>query len=161
MPLNSTASNVVSVDSNVQLLIQLLKLASLISRPMQDGVAGPNDIGLNELKIVMCLGGEGAMAGHDITELVAMPPMNVSRALAVLLARGWIEPAVDPANRRRKPVCLSAEGWAAYRAMTPDVGTVADYLLGALSAAERKGLARTTDKITARMESWAGDHPVA
>jgi DNA-binding MarR family transcriptional regulator len=161
MSRTATVSNVISVDSNVQLLIQLLKLASLISRPMEDGVASPNDIGLNELKIVMCLGGEGAMAGHDITELVAMPPMNVSRALAALMARGWIEPVIDPANRRRKPVCLNTQGWSAYRAMTPDVGTVADYLLGELTAAERKGLARTAQKVIARMESWAGDHPVA
>jgi DNA-binding MarR family transcriptional regulator len=122
MPQTSNALSVTSVDPNVDLLIQLLKLASLINRPMQEGVAGPNEIGLNELKIVICLGGEGAMAGHDITELVAMPPMNVSRALAALVSRGWIEPAIDRANLRRKPFRLSAAGWAAYRAMTPDVG---------------------------------------
>jgi DNA-binding MarR family transcriptional regulator len=159
MPLTADAPNVISADPKVQLLIQLLKVASLIGRPMQDGAASPNNIGLNELKIVLCLGGNGALSARDIIEMVAMPQMNVSRAFAGLVARGWIEPASDYVSRRRRVFCLSAEGWTAYRAMTPAVGTVADYLLGKLSETERKSLSRTTAKVVARMESWAGDHP--
>jgi DNA-binding MarR family transcriptional regulator len=68
--------------ANVELLVQLLKLSSLINRPMEDGVAEVKGIALNELKIMMCLGGEGALAGHDITEIMAISPMNVSRALS-------------------------------------------------------------------------------
>jgi DNA-binding MarR family transcriptional regulator len=159
MPLTVNVPNVISVNPTVSLLLQLLKLASLISRPMQDGVAGPNNIGLNELKIVMCFGGKGALAAQDIIELAAMQQMSVSRAFATLVARGWIEPAVDFANHRRKHFCLSDDGSAAYRAITRDVGTVADDLLGGLSDIERKSLSRTTAKVVARMESWAGDYP--
>jgi DNA-binding MarR family transcriptional regulator len=152
-----------AADAKVQLFVQLLKLSSLINGPMQDGVSAPQDVALNEIKIMMCLGGEGALAGHDITEIMAIPPMNVSRALAGLSARGWIEPAVDPANRRRKPVQLSASGWQAHSAMTPNIGGVADYLLGTLSPAERKALSKTTHKIIDRMADWfdqyhAGTH---
>jgi DNA-binding MarR family transcriptional regulator len=150
-------------DTNVQLLVQLLKLSSLVSGPMQDGVADPNGIAANEIKIMMCLGGEGALAGHDITEIMAIPPMNVSRALANLLERGWIEPVLDRQNRRRKPVQLSPTGWAAHRAMTPDVGAVADYLLGTLNDTERATMARASEKVIGRMADWfeqyhAGTH---
>jgi DNA-binding MarR family transcriptional regulator len=149
--------------THVDLFIQLLKLSSLINGPMQDGVANANDIALNELKIMMCLGGEGALAGHDITDIMAIPPMNVSRALSALLDRGWIEPVVDPANRRRKPVQLSSAGWKAHQAMTPDVGAVSDYLLGTLTAAERTVMSRATAKVISRMADWfeqyhAGTH---
>jgi DNA-binding MarR family transcriptional regulator len=149
--------------SHVELLVQLLKLSSLINGPMQDGVADPNDITPNELKIMMCLGGEGALAGHDITDLMAIPPMNVSRALAALLDRGWIEPVVDPTNRRRKPVQLSAMGLKAHGAMTPDFGGVADYLLGTLTETERKAMTRASAKVISRMADWfeqyhAGTH---
>jgi DNA-binding MarR family transcriptional regulator len=146
------------IGTNVQLLVLLLKQASLITRPMVEGVADPNGISPNELRIVMCLGGEGALAGHDITEIMGIPPMNVSRALASLLGRGWIEKVRDVNNRRRKPVQLSARGWEAYRALTPDVRTVADYLLGALTANERALLVRISSKIVARMEDWAVKH---
>jgi DNA-binding MarR family transcriptional regulator len=139
---------------NVDLLVQLLKLSSLINRPMEDGVAEARGIALNELKIMMCLGGEGALAGHDITEIMAISPMNVSRALATLLERGWIESAVDPANRRRKPFQLSAAGWKAHHAMLPNVGGVADYLLGKLTAQERATMARVTNKVIGRMADW-------
>jgi DNA-binding MarR family transcriptional regulator len=149
--------------ANVELLVQLLKLSSLINRPMEDGVAEAKGIGLNELKIMMCLGGEGALAGHDITEIMAISPMNVSRALASLLERGWIEPASDPANRRRKPVQLSEAGWHAHRAMMPNVAGVADYLIGKLTIKEREMMTRVSDKVVGRMADWfeeyhAGTH---
>jgi DNA-binding MarR family transcriptional regulator len=150
-------------NGNLQLLVQSLKLSSLINRPMEDGVAEAAGISLNELKIMMCLGGEGALAGHDITDIMAISPMNVSRALAALLERGWIEPAVDPVNRRRKPVQLSKSGWKAHHAMKPNVAAVADYLLGTLTANERAVMARASGKIIARMADWfeqyhAGTH---
>jgi DNA-binding MarR family transcriptional regulator len=139
-------------------LVRLLRMASLINGPMQDGVAIPNGVALNELKIIMCMGSEGAIAGHDITEIMAIPPMNVSRALASLHARGWIEPVVEPENRRRKPFQLSQHGWTAYRQMTPDVSLVAETLLGALSANERDVLARVVEKIGTNMADWIIEH---
>jgi DNA-binding MarR family transcriptional regulator len=142
----------------VDLLVKLLKLSSMITTPMQDGVAEPRGVGVNELKIIMCLGGEGALAGHDITEIMAMPPMNVSRALATLRERGWIEDVVDLENRRRKPVQLSKAGAAASRTMMPDVGVVAEYLLGKLGRNERTMLAKVSDKIAARMADWIVEH---
>jgi DNA-binding MarR family transcriptional regulator len=144
--------------ANVELLVQLLKLSSLINRPMEDGVAEVKGIALNELKIMMCLGGEGALAGHDITEIMAISPMNVSRALSSLVERGWVELAVDPANRRRKPFQLSQTGWRAQRGMMPNVGGVADYLLGKLTANERATMMRVSDKIIGRMADWFEEH---
>jgi DNA-binding MarR family transcriptional regulator len=141
-----------AVNGQVQLLTQLLKLASLISGPMQDGVAVPSAIGLNEVKIIVCLGGEGALAGHDLSEKLAMTTMNVSRALNALLERGWIEPVIDPANRRRKPYKLSDAGWGGYRAMTPDVGRVAAQVFATLSKSETTAFARIMNKIIERIE---------
>jgi DNA-binding MarR family transcriptional regulator len=141
------------------LLVRLLKLAAMINRPMEDGVAAPNGLSLNELRIMMCLHGEGPCAGHDITELMAIPPMNVSRAFATLTQRGWIEPAIDPANRRRRPVRLSAEGTRACVRMEADIDKVAHDLLGMLGAAEATGLGRSVDVVIGRLAQWPADHP--
>jgi DNA-binding MarR family transcriptional regulator len=141
------------------LLVQLLKLAAMINRPMEDGVANPNGLSLNELRIMMCLHGEGACAGHDITELMAIPPMNVSRALASLTNRGWIEPAQDPTNRRRRPVRLSADGTRACLKMEGDIDSVAHELLGMLNTTEATALQTTLDAVIGRLEQWPADHP--
>lgn len=141
------------------LLVKLLKLAAMISRPMEDGVAAPNGLSLNELRILMCLHGEGACAGHDITDLMAIPPMNVSRAFATLTQRGWIEPAVDPNNRRRRPVKLSAEGTRACLRMEADIDKVAHDLLGMLGKAEAAGLGQAVDMVIGKLTQWPADHP--
>jgi DNA-binding MarR family transcriptional regulator len=91
---------------------------------------------------------------------MAIPPMNISRALASLFERGWIEPVIDTTNRRRKPVQLSTSGWEAHQEMTPDIGAVADYLLGTLSAAERASMGRSVHKIVDRMADWFNMHHV-
>jgi hypothetical protein len=86
------------------LLIRLLKLSSFVSGPMRDGVCDPAGIAPAELRIVMALAGEGALAGHDLVEITGLQPMNVSRAMAQLRGRGWIEEACslceDPARFR-------------------------------------------------------------
>jgi len=150
-------SNVEPIGAQVELLVQLLKLSSLINRPMQEAVANPKELGLGEVKAIICLGGEGALAGHELAEILGMTTMNASRALAALLERGWVEPVADPANRRRKPFRLSADGWAGYRAMTRDVSGVAANVLGTLTKAETTSFARIIDKIIGRVEAWPGD----
>ncbi len=149
----------VDIGSTVSLHLQLLKLASLIHRPMRDGVAEPEGLSTDEVKILLCLSGEGALAGHEIGEVMGIPPMNVSRALSSLLARGWIARLRDAGDKRRKPVELSVAGVDAVRAMTPDLAGVAGYLLGNLSAADRRALSRITASIIERMEAWPADHP--
>jgi DNA-binding MarR family transcriptional regulator len=81
----NNGGQVVVQGKEVELLVQLLKLSSFINGPMQDGVASPNNLALNELKITLCLGGEGALAGHDIADIMGIAPMNVSRSLSSLL----------------------------------------------------------------------------
>ncbi|HLY57737.1 MAG TPA: MarR family transcriptional regulator [Stellaceae bacterium] len=147
--------------SLVELHIQLLKLASLINRPMKEGVAEPHALSLDELKVIMCVGGEGPIAGHEIRELMAIPPMNVSRALDVLRTRGWIERVDDEADRRRKPVRLTPHGRETLQVLLPNIGAVAAYLLGELEADEQAALALIARKIIARMEAWPADHPAA
>ena len=80
-----------TVPAPAHLLVRLLKLGSFISGPMRDGVCDPAQISSNELRVIMALAGEGALAGHDLVEITGLPPMNVSRAIATLRERGWIE----------------------------------------------------------------------
>lgn len=141
-------------DDQSALLIALLRISSVINRPMRDGVADPEGLSLNELRILMALGGEGASAGHELAEVMGMQPMNVSRALATLGDLGLAEEIDDPSNRRRKPYRLSKQGWDRHAAMGPELDDVATFLFGGLKASERTALARILAKLDARLDEW-------
>jgi DNA-binding MarR family transcriptional regulator len=143
-----------SRSSEIGLLVATLRFASLISRPMRDGVADPTGFSSNELRILMALAGEGESAGHDLAELMGMHAMNVSRALASLLEMGLIEPVKNTQNRRRKPYRISARGATARAALEPYIGEVARYLFGALTSDERGTLKKILSKLDRQVRSW-------
>jgi DNA-binding MarR family transcriptional regulator len=138
----------------IELLVAVLKFASLISRPMRDGVADPARLSANELRLLMALSGEGEAAGHHLAELMGMHAMNVSRALASLSAMGLIEPVKSPHNRRRKPYRVSARGRKAYGALEPDIAAVARFLFGALTAGEQARLRAMLAKLEQQVLAW-------
>jgi DNA-binding MarR family transcriptional regulator len=141
-----------------ELLVRLLKVGSFISGPMRDGVCDPVGINATELRVIMALAGEGELAGHDLVEITGLAPMNVSRAIAALRTRGWIEEAVDPENRRRRPVRLSPAGHEAYARTQPYFDVVAEAVLGTLTGRQRQQLAVLTDKVNAQLIAWIRDH---
>src|SRR5579863_6223250 len=118
------------MDREIGLLVAMLRFASLISRPMRDGVADPAGFSSNELRVLMALSDRGESAGHDLAELMGMQAMNISRALASLYDMGLVEPVENSGNRRRKPYRISGRGATTYTAMKPDLAQVAGYLFG-------------------------------
>jgi len=141
-------------NHEIGLLVAMLKFASLVSRPMRDGVADPAGLSANELRILMALSGEGESAGHYLAELMGMHAMNVSRALSSLHAMGLVEPVRNPGNRRRKPYRISSRGAKAHVALEPNIAQVARFLFGALTAQERSSLRRILAKLDRRVLSW-------
>lgn len=147
--------------ADIELLIGLLKLVSLVSRPMRDSVADAAGLSANELRILMALSGEGEAAGHDLAEMMGMNPMNVSRALASLDEMGLAEPATNVDNRRRKPYRLSRKGRRRYETLKPRIADVAEALFATLSKRERDNLARTLAKLERQVLDWQPDEALA
>ena len=146
-------------DESAQgLLVDLLKLASLINAPMREGVADPSGLTRTELQILLGLAGEGALAGHDLSEVMGLAPMNVSRALAALSSQGLVEPDGDHTGRRRKPMRLTEAGRRKIDQVLPDMNDIAEMLLGALSSRERSAFQASARKVIARMTDWMGEH---
>jgi DNA-binding MarR family transcriptional regulator len=141
-------------NHEIELLVSMLKFASLISRPMRDGVADPAGLSSNELRILMALSGEGESAGHSLAELMGMHAMNVSRALASLQAMGLVEQVRQARNRRRKPYRVSTRGAKAHVALEADIAQVARFLFGALTTQERASLKRILAKLDRQVQAW-------
>ena len=118
-------------------LISLLKAATRIGLPMREGVAEPEQLSVTELRILLALGGEGDMAGHEMAEFMAIQPMNISRALARMAEAGLVKAIDNSGNRRRKPYRLTSDGQARFEGLEARMRAVADFAFGGLSAEER------------------------
>jgi len=136
------------------MLVSLLKVATRIGGPMRDAVADPEGLSVTELRILLALGGEGELAGRDLADLMAMQPMNVSRALACLTAMGLVEAVEYTTNRRRRPHRLSVAGQARFEAMQPEMASVAQFLFGTLSSADRQRALTLLNRLDARLALW-------
>ena len=146
------------LGESVELLLKLLKFSNLINRPLLDQVAAPQQISLNGVRVMLGLGALGEAASHELAELIAMHPMNISRATAELRREGRVEERRDPANRRRKPLHLTSTGWRSYERLIPQIRSVAEQLFARVTHEEQKLLARLIDKIIGEMETT--DHAV-
>lgn len=143
-----------AAEGNFANLIELLKLATQISRPMLAEVAAPHGVSLNELRVLMSLAGEGKLAAHQVSDLTGLPAMAVSRAVFALVEAGRLVETRDAANRRRKLLALTPHGYAFYEAVAPDVQRVALRLFESLTGVERRVSAKVVNKLLAQLEAW-------
>jgi len=138
----------------VEMLIDLLKVATRIARPMRDDVSDPEELSVTELRIILALGGEGELAGHDLAELMAMLPMNVSRALATLLELGLIEQVDNSENKRRKPYRLSKTGKRKFASMTARMAHVGEFVFETLDKDELNRVGSILRKLERHLCEW-------
>ncbi len=139
------------LGEDAALLVDLLKLGTFIARPMREGVAEPMGLVPNDLKIILALGGEGELAGHELSEIMGLPPMNVSRAIAALMARDLVELVPNASNRRRKPVRLTTAGMDLFRQTIPAMAVVGGHLFADFTPEERAAFHTAAQAILARM----------
>jgi DNA-binding MarR family transcriptional regulator len=139
-------------EGSTDLMHRLLKLTNRLMAPFTTHLATRHRISLNEFRLLMTLGRYGDRASHELAAHTGVNAMSVSRAVAALERHGRIRVAVDPENRRRKRLSLTAEGHALYELMRPESDRVADYLLSRLSAGDLSALDRIVDTLIATLE---------
>ena len=144
-------------DHRTLLMHRLLKLTNRLMAPFTTHLASRHSIGLNEFRMLMTLGRFGDKASHELADHTGVNAMSVSRAVAALQSNGRITVSVDPDNRRRKTVTLTAEGRRLYAEMRPESDRVADYLLSRLSPDDVVALDRIVDTLLHTLEETDED----
>ena len=96
------------------------------------------------------------MAGHELSDIMGVPPMNVSRALVALHQKGLVEPGEDLRNRRRKPFRLSTAGQAMFDRTVPAMAQVSRQLFADFNARDRATFRRAAGRLLTRMTQWEG-----
>ena len=139
-------------DSRTVLMHRLLKLTNRLMAPFTTHLASRHQISMNEFRMLMTLGRFGDKASHELAVHTGVNAMSVSRAVAALERNNRIKVSVDPANRRRKTLSLTAEGRRLYAMMRPEADRVAEYLLSQLSGSDMAALERIVDTLIATLE---------
>jgi DNA-binding MarR family transcriptional regulator len=139
------------------LLYRLLKLAHLIQRPFLVPGTNAYELNVNELRLVVTLAHLGEAASHELCEVAALHPMNVSRAVARLRKQGRVAERPDAGNRRRKLLTLTEEGQRLYREMVPEIDEAAAHLFAGLDPAMLDTLSTLIDRLTGNVATGDPD----
>lgn len=142
----------VQTDMQTGLMHRLLKLTNRLMAPFSAHLANRHEISLNEFRMLMTLGRFGERASHELSEMTGVNAMSVSRAVAAMEKSDRIVIRVDPQNRRRKTLSLTAEGERLYDLMRPEADRVANYLLSRLSDGDLEALDRIVSTLTETLE---------
>lgn len=125
-------------------------LAESVSRGVAQVYARRFDLSREEWRVLAALGDAGEMKTQAALLTTTLDKMQVSRAVARLERKGFVERKEDAADRRNRILRLTAAGRAAYRRIEPMVLAREAFLLEALDADERRALDRMLEKLTRR-----------
>ena len=131
---------------------RLNRLATEVSRALARVYGERFGIDVPEWRVIATLGDRGRARAQDIALSTRMHKSVVSRAVAHLSDLGWVARSANASDRREAPLSLTAAGSEVYAQLVPIVLGYQAYLLGCLSAGERRMLDQLLDKLERRLE---------
>ena len=104
-------------------------------------------LAVTEWRTMAVLGRYQGLSASEVAERTAMDKVAVSRAVARLLQRGFLQRETHGDDRRRSVLALSEAGFAVYDQVAPMTLECEQQLLSTLDAAERAQLEVLLDKL--------------
>jgi len=132
-----------------RLSVLMLRISNAIARSYERRF----DLSVPEWRVMAVLGRFGPLSAMGVGEKTQMDKVRVSRAVARLVSAGRVSRRIDPADRRRAVLALTAAGRAIHRQIVPHAERVEARLLAGLTEDERVTLDRLIDKLEARAET--------
>ena len=126
---------------------RLSVLSNRISQAIATRYAQRFGIGVTEWRVVAVLGRYPDLSAGEVAARTAMDKVAVSRAVARLLERGFVERDTHGDDRRRSVLALSRSGKRIYDEIAPLALDLERRLLSRLDAGERASLDALLDKL--------------
>ena len=101
--------------------------------------------------MLLVLANHAGIAASDVAALTGLDKMSVSRALSGLVQRGRVVRRVDPADKRRLLLRLSAAGERLYERIGAPAKERERRLFRGVGADEQAQLGRTLDRLAANL----------
>lgn len=128
--------------------LSILQLA--VSRSLARIYGDRFDLSRHEWRVLAVLGQEAPLTAVEVGQRTSLDKVQVSRAIAKLVAAGRVARETDPEDRRRAPLRPTSEGRAVYRQIVPLVKARERALKEVLSAGELAALDGIIDKLQER-----------
>lgn len=125
--------------------LSILQLA--VSRSLAQIYGRRFALSRHEWRALAVLAQESPLTSAEVAARTSMDKVQVSRAIAKLIAAGRVARGTDPRDRRRGPLTPTPEGRAVYRRIVPLVKARERDLTSALTPAEARALDRIIDKL--------------
>jgi len=129
---------------------RLAVVADAVSRALAAVYANRFKLTRDQWRVIAQLAEERELKATELGTRTSLPKMQVSRALAGLERDGLITRAIDPDDRRKLVVRLTAAGRVLYRKIEPIVLEREAFLLQALSSDERAALTLALARVEQR-----------
>lgn len=134
------ADEAASLDLENFLPYRLNRLAEAVSRDFQTIYRTRYGLTRPEWRLLASLGQHGTMTATEVGRDSAMHKTKVSRAVAALEERRWLQRETDPEDRRVERLALTPAGAKAYAELVPLARRFEADLLRLLDPAEREAL---------------------
>lgn len=132
-------------------------LAETVREPLSRHYADRHGIGIPEWRVAALLGQHGTLTAKDIGEIGRMHKTKVSRALAVLEAKGLLVRETNKSDMRESFVSLTEAGRRLYSALADTALSYGERLQEALSDEERAHFDQMLKRLMAHSQTLARD----
>jgi DNA-binding MarR family transcriptional regulator len=133
------------IDDSI--FFRLVRVVNLTARPFSGVIGKAHRLTLNEWRVLLVLANHPGAAASEVAGLTGLDKMSVSRALAALLRRGRVLRRVDPLDKRRLLLRLSAEGERLYQRIGAPAKERERTLFSGIGADEQQRLGHTLDRL--------------
>ncbi len=124
---------------------RLSVLANTISAALAKEYVERFELTISQWRVMAVLGLEAGLSANEVGERTALDKVTVSRAMAGLVQAGRVVRKVDPQDRRRVRLRLSARGRSIYAEIVPRARALERELLSALAPEDVATLDRLLD----------------
>jgi len=128
-------------------------IAHLMSTGFSKRYSREFDLSIVEWRVMANLGYREPQSGHEIGAHSHLDKVQVSRAVARLEKKGWIQREGDTVDRRRNLLTLTPEGRRVFKALGKMAMDFEDDVSASLSTEEYAALDRILRKLSKRAES--------
>lgn len=118
-------------------------------------VTGPAGLSPLELSALVAIDQVPGIDQRGLATRIAIDTVSACHVLAHLEKRGWVDRAIDPADRRARRVTLTRSGAKLRSELRPLLRKAHDRILSALSAPERTQLIDLLTRVVESNESYA------
>lgn len=132
-----------------------------ISNKIKEGYSMSHNLSSNEWRVMVVLNQYKHVTAKDVVNYSSIGKVNVSRGVADLEKRKFIEKHVDPTDRRSVLLCLTNKGKKVMSQLIPTVLDIEKQALTGLSQDEQATLLKLMDKVRRNADAITLDNSLS